>query len=157
MLAQAGELPIRIASKSVRSLPVLRRILDLDPRFRGVLAFTLPEALWLAGQGLDDIVVAYPSADRDAISELVALAAEGDRRVPVPMVDDGAAPGPDRGGDGPGPHRGGGVHGRRRRLVAARRAGSPRSARSARRSTTPSAPAASPPRSPRGPARAWPG
>jgi D-serine deaminase-like pyridoxal phosphate-dependent protein len=88
MLAQAGELPIRIASKSVRSLPVLRRILGLDPRFRGVLAFTLSEALWLAAEGLDDIVVAYPTADRDAISELVARAAEGDVRLPVPMVDD---------------------------------------------------------------------
>ena len=88
MRAQAGDLPIRIASKSVRSLPVLRRILDLDPGFRGVLSYTLPEALWLARQGFDDVVVAYPSADREAISELVALAAGEDTTAPVPMVDD---------------------------------------------------------------------
>ena len=89
MRAQAGDLPVRIASKSVRSLPVLRRILDLDPGFRGILSFTLPEALWLARQGFDDVVVAYPTADREAISELVALAAGDEATAPVPMVDDG--------------------------------------------------------------------
>lgn len=89
MRAQAGAMPIRIASKSVRSVAVLRRILELDDAFRGVLAFTLPEALWLSGLGFEDIVVAYPSADRGAIAELVALAAAEPGRVPVPMVDDG--------------------------------------------------------------------
>jgi D-serine deaminase-like pyridoxal phosphate-dependent protein len=88
MLEQAGALPIRIASKSVRSVPVLRRILELDDGFAGILAFTLPEALWLAGQGFDDIVVAYPSADRKAIAELVAMAGSDPARAPIPMVDD---------------------------------------------------------------------
>ena len=89
MLAQADGLPIRVASKSVRSLPVLRRIFGLSDGFRGILAFTLPEALWLASEGFDDVVVAYPSADRDAIRELVALAASDEGSAPVPMVDDG--------------------------------------------------------------------
>ena len=88
MLAQAGSLPIRVASKSVRSVALLRRIFEIDDRFRGILAFTLPEALWLAGQGFDDVVVAYPSADRSAIAELVSLAAERPGSAPVPMVDD---------------------------------------------------------------------
>ena len=88
MLAQADGLPIRIASKSVRSTAVLRRVLDLDPGFRGILAFTAPEALWLAGQGFQDIVVAYPTADRAAIAEIARLAAEDPARSPVLMVDD---------------------------------------------------------------------
>jgi D-serine deaminase-like pyridoxal phosphate-dependent protein len=87
LLGQAGGKPIRVASKSVRSAAVLRRILDLDPGFRGILAFTLPEALWLAGEGFEDIVVAYPTADREALVELVELAAAGPERAPVPMVD----------------------------------------------------------------------
>ena len=65
MLAQAGGLPIRVASKSVRSTAVLRRILELDPGFRGRArvhrargAVTSPSA------GFDDIVVAYPTVDR---------------------------------------------------------------------------------------------
>ena len=88
MLAQASGKPIRVASKSVRSLPVLRRIFELSDGFEGILAFTLPEALWLASEGFDDIVVAYPSANRDAIRELVALAAGDEAKAPVPMVDD---------------------------------------------------------------------
>jgi D-serine deaminase-like pyridoxal phosphate-dependent protein len=85
--AQASGLPIRIASKSVRSVAVLRRILALDDGLRGILAFTLPEALWLHGLGFEDIVVAYPTADHEAIAALAALAAE-DPAAPVPMVDD---------------------------------------------------------------------
>jgi D-serine deaminase-like pyridoxal phosphate-dependent protein len=87
MVAQAGGLPIRVASKSVRSVQVLRRILALDDAFRGILAFTLPEALWLARQGFEDIVVAYPSADREAIGEVTALVSDG-KPAPIPMVDD---------------------------------------------------------------------
>jgi D-serine deaminase-like pyridoxal phosphate-dependent protein len=87
MLSQAAGKPIRVASKSVRSVPVLRRILALDPGFRGILAFTLPEALWLIAEGFDDIVVAYPTADRESLGELVELAAADPQRAPVPMVD----------------------------------------------------------------------
>ena len=88
MLSQAAGKPIRVASKSVRSVPVLRRIFELSDGFAGILAFTLPEALWLAGQGFEDVVVAYPSADRDAIRELVTLAASDPDGAPIPMVDD---------------------------------------------------------------------
>ena len=86
--AQAGGLPIRIASKSVRSTDVLRRILELDEGFRGVLAFTVPEALHLVEQGFEDIVVAYPSVDRGAISQVARLAGDSPERAPVLMVDD---------------------------------------------------------------------
>ena len=36
----------------------------------GTLAFTLPEALWLAAHGAEDILVAYPTADRRRAREL---------------------------------------------------------------------------------------
>jgi D-serine deaminase-like pyridoxal phosphate-dependent protein len=88
MLQQAGGLPIRVASKSVRSVALLRRIFDLDPGFRGVLSFTVPEALYLSEQGFDDLVVAYPSVDRGAIGAVARLAAEDASRAPVLMVDD---------------------------------------------------------------------
>src|SRR5690606_27206766 len=35
LAAHSGGLPIRVASKSVRSVPVLRRIFELDSTFRG--------------------------------------------------------------------------------------------------------------------------
>ncbi len=85
--AQAGGLPIRIASKSVRSTAVLRRILELGDGFRGILAFTLPEALFLFEQGFDDIVVAYPAVDRRAVARLVEIAAERPDSTPALMVD----------------------------------------------------------------------
>jgi len=84
MLRRAGGRPIRLASKSIRCRALLERTLASDPGFRGTLAFTLPEALWLADHGLRDLVVAYPTADRAALRTLVAR--EDDAGIAV-MVD----------------------------------------------------------------------
>lgn len=84
LLDRAGGMPIRVASKSVRVRGVLDAVLAL-PGYRGILAYTLAEALWLA-EDHDDVVVGYPTADRGAIARLAAderLA----RRVTL-MVDD---------------------------------------------------------------------
>ncbi|NRQ35243.1 amino acid deaminase/aldolase [Nonomuraea sp. NN258] len=71
LVRRAAGKPIRVASKSVRSRPVLERILAMDG-FRGIMAFTLPEALWLVSQGFTDVLVAYPTADRQALAALAA-------------------------------------------------------------------------------------
>jgi D-serine deaminase-like pyridoxal phosphate-dependent protein len=71
MVRRAGGKPIRLASKSVRCRYLIERVLELDG-FRGILAYTLPEALWLASaRTSDDIVVAYPTVDRAALARLV--------------------------------------------------------------------------------------
>jgi D-serine deaminase-like pyridoxal phosphate-dependent protein len=70
LLRRAGGKTLRLASKSVRCRALAERALDAG--MRGILAFTLPEALWLAGHGHDDLVVAYPTADRAALRELAA-------------------------------------------------------------------------------------
>ncbi|WP_193614519.1 amino acid deaminase/aldolase [Nocardioides lijunqiniae] len=71
LLRRAAGKPIRVASKSLRVPALLRRALARDG-FEGILAYTLPEALWLEEEGLsDDIVVAYPTVDRAALSRLV--------------------------------------------------------------------------------------
>lgn len=85
MLRRAGGRPIRLASKSIRCRALLERTLASDPGFEGTLAFTLPEALWLADEGLRDLVVAYPTADRAALR---ALAARADDAGIALMVDD---------------------------------------------------------------------
>jgi D-serine deaminase-like pyridoxal phosphate-dependent protein len=87
MLGRARGKPIRVASKSVRCRELLLRILDRDPGFRGLLCFTLPEALWLADEGAEDLVVAYPTADRTALGRLARLTAAEPDRAPVVMVD----------------------------------------------------------------------
>ena len=72
LVRRAGGTPIRVASKSVRVPALLSRVLARDG-FHGVLAYTLAEALWLEEQGVcDDLVVAYPTVDRDALARLVA-------------------------------------------------------------------------------------
>jgi D-serine deaminase-like pyridoxal phosphate-dependent protein len=87
MLRRSRGKPIRIASKSVRSRPVLERLLDLDPGFQGVLGFTLPEAIWLWDQGFRDIVVAYPTTDRGCLTRLARVTSEDPDEAPVVMVD----------------------------------------------------------------------
>jgi D-serine deaminase-like pyridoxal phosphate-dependent protein len=72
MERRAGGKPIRLASKSVRCRTLQRRVLE-RPGFEGTLAFTLPEALWLAEVGFEDVVVAYPTTDRRALDTLARL------------------------------------------------------------------------------------
>ncbi|HEX3910579.1 MAG TPA: amino acid deaminase/aldolase [Solirubrobacteraceae bacterium] len=69
LVRRASGKPIRLASKSLRCRPLQDRVLAREG-FRGTLAFTLPEALWLVSQGGEDVVVAYPSADRAALRAL---------------------------------------------------------------------------------------
>jgi D-serine deaminase-like pyridoxal phosphate-dependent protein len=87
LLRMAAGTPIRVASKSVRCRALLGRILERDPGFRGLLTFTLPEALWLAENGFEDLVLAYPAADRDALARLGRLTDAGPDRAPAVMVD----------------------------------------------------------------------
>jgi D-serine deaminase-like pyridoxal phosphate-dependent protein len=97
--ARAAGKPIRVASKSVRCRTLLERVLA-RPGWRGVMAYTLPEAIWLVRSGVtDDVLVAYPSVDRAALRELTAdpdLAAAVTLMVDHPsqldLVDDVISP-----------------------------------------------------------------
>ena len=84
MVVRAGGVPLRIASKSVRVREVIDAALGLAG-YQGILAFTLPEALWLA-ETRDDVVLGYPTADRAALAALVADE-QSAARVTL-MVDD---------------------------------------------------------------------
>jgi D-serine deaminase-like pyridoxal phosphate-dependent protein len=72
MVRRASGKPIRLASKSVRCRAVIEQVLGWAG-FRGVMAFALPEALWLAEHGTsDDILIAYPTADAAALTRLAS-------------------------------------------------------------------------------------
>ncbi|WP_106585274.1 amino acid deaminase/aldolase [Murinocardiopsis flavida] len=76
LVRRANGTPIRLASKSVRCRHLIRAALA-HPGFAGIMAYTLPEALWLAGADgdeplSDDILVAYPTTDTSAIARLAA-------------------------------------------------------------------------------------
>ena len=94
LLGQAGGLPVRVASKSLRCVSLVKRALA-HPRvggasgsiFRGVLAFTPAEALHLAWHGIEDVLVAYPSVDHAALSSVAWRAREQGAGRIVLMVD----------------------------------------------------------------------
>jgi D-serine deaminase-like pyridoxal phosphate-dependent protein len=82
---RGGRHPIRVATKSVRCRFLIERALA-RPGYRGVMCYSLPEALWLHAMGTsDDVLVAYPTVDAGAIRALAA----GDlaRRQITIMVD----------------------------------------------------------------------
>jgi D-serine deaminase-like pyridoxal phosphate-dependent protein len=82
LVRRAGGKAVRLASKSVRVRALMER--GLGAGLQGTLAFTLPEALWLAGHGFRDVVVAYPTVDRAALAEL----AGGPARAHVTLMVD---------------------------------------------------------------------
>ncbi len=86
MERRAAPKPIRLASKSVRCR-ALQKLVLARPGFEGTLAFTLPEALWLAECGFEDVVVAYPTADRRALRALVELPKHHPQARVTVMVD----------------------------------------------------------------------
>ncbi len=89
MLERAAGKPIRVASKSLRCRALLERVLRSDERFRGLMTFTLPETLWLAEQGFEDLLLAYPTADQGALGELALRSVANPAGAPIVMVDCG--------------------------------------------------------------------
>jgi D-serine deaminase-like pyridoxal phosphate-dependent protein len=87
MLGRAAGKPIRVASKSIRCRALLEAILARDPRFQGLMTFTLPETLWLAEQGFENLLLAYPTADMGALEQLALRSAAHSEGAPIVMVD----------------------------------------------------------------------
>jgi D-serine deaminase-like pyridoxal phosphate-dependent protein len=87
MLERAGGKPIRVASKSIRCRGVLERILRRDQGFRGLMTFTLAETLWLAEQGFEDLLLAYPTMDIESLGELALRSVANPDGAPIVMVD----------------------------------------------------------------------
>ncbi|GGF47887.1 amino acid aldolase [Aliidongia dinghuensis] len=70
---RAGSLPVRLVTKSVRSVAVIRLLLAAGPFLKGLLCYSPAEAAWLASLGFDDLVVAYPSVEP---TDLAAVAGQ---------------------------------------------------------------------------------
>ncbi|HET8566479.1 MAG TPA: amino acid deaminase/aldolase [Solirubrobacterales bacterium] len=87
MLGRAADKPVRVASKSIRCRPLLKAILARDERFHGLMTYTLPETLWLAEQGFENLLLAYPTADVGALEELALRSAANPEGAPIVMVD----------------------------------------------------------------------
>lgn len=91
LVRRAAGTPIRVASKSVRSRTVLEEVLGSGLTaaggFRGIMAYSLREAVWLVRCGARDVLLGYPTLDTSALRE---LADEVMRTSITLMVDDPA-------------------------------------------------------------------
>lgn len=88
LVRRAAGVPIRVASKSLRCRHLVERALA-SPGYRGVMSYSLAEALWLHASGTsDDLLVAYPTTDRAALR---ALAADEAARRHITVTIDSAA------------------------------------------------------------------
>src|SRR5262245_39643355 len=85
LVRRAAGTPIRVAAKSVRCSELIAEALSIEG-FQGAMSYALPEAIWLGRNGVDDILMGYPTVHRDALRELA-----GDpvlaRRITL-MIDD---------------------------------------------------------------------
>ena len=88
ILKRAGSKPVRVVSKSLRSAAIIKRLLAFSDQFQGVMCFHPDEAVFLADQGLDDLLVAYPSMQVPAI-EAACRATKAGKTI-VLMVDSDA-------------------------------------------------------------------
>ena len=87
LVRRSGGVPIRVVSKSLRCRHLIERALA-QPGYRGVMCYSLAEAIWLHSIGLsDDLLVAYPTADRAALR---ALAADEAARQHITVTIDSA-------------------------------------------------------------------
>jgi D-serine deaminase-like pyridoxal phosphate-dependent protein len=88
LVRRSGGLPIRVVSKSLRCRHLIERALA-RPGYRGIMCYSLAEALWLYSLGMtDNLLVAYPTADRAALR---ALAADEAARQHLTVTIDAAA------------------------------------------------------------------
>ena len=69
--------PVRLGSKSIRCVHLMRELLARQATFSGVLCYTAEEAVWLSSRGLEDLVVAYPTWDSDQIRAVARAVKEG--------------------------------------------------------------------------------
>lgn len=74
---RAGNKQIRIASKSVRIFEILKRALDFDPIYQGIMCYSNAEAAWLSQKGMDDLLVGYPGLQEEYIRAVCAELRKG--------------------------------------------------------------------------------
>lgn len=75
---RAGNLPVRIASKSIRSGAILQRILAISPKFQGIMCYSAQEAVYLWKRyNLNNFLIAYPTLQIAVLEQLAQAAAAG--------------------------------------------------------------------------------
>jgi D-serine deaminase-like pyridoxal phosphate-dependent protein len=88
-IAQGAGKKLRLATKSVRTLDLIKKLLeDGAPTVQGLMTYTTTETAFLAEQGLDDLLVAYPTAQKSDAELLAKMTKDG--KVVSVVVDSDA-------------------------------------------------------------------
>lgn len=69
--------PVRIATKSIRSVGVLKYVQEKLQHCAGFMTFTAAESVYLIEQGLDNILLGYPTVEENSIKKLLTYNKEG--------------------------------------------------------------------------------
>ncbi|MFJ8459671.1 amino acid deaminase/aldolase [Lysinibacillus xylanilyticus] len=72
-----GEKNIRLATKSVRSVEILRYLQKNLPNVTGFMTFTAAETIFLLQQHFDDLLLGYPVMEEAAVRQLLHFVKEG--------------------------------------------------------------------------------
>ncbi|MEG0473112.1 MAG: alanine racemase [Solibacillus sp.] len=72
-----GQKKVRIATKSIRSAPMLSYISKRMNHYAGFMTFTASETLFLLEEGLDDFLIGYPVYEKQAILSLAQWVKNG--------------------------------------------------------------------------------
>lgn len=82
---QSNGKQIRIASKSIRSVAILKHLLQLDDSFGGIMCYSGPEVLHLCSHGLDDLLLGYPIWEKNWLMAIASEVKNG--RMITLMID----------------------------------------------------------------------
>jgi D-serine deaminase-like pyridoxal phosphate-dependent protein len=85
IVARAEGKQVRLASKSLRSVAVMRHIFASGACFQGIMSYSAPEAVYLASQGFTDLLIGYPAWNEQDIAA-VACSTAGGAQITL-MVD----------------------------------------------------------------------
>ena len=68
---------LRLATKSIRSIDVLRYIQARSPKFIGLMSYAADESVYLLKNGFDNVLCAYPTLDMDSVAATFVYTKQG--------------------------------------------------------------------------------
>ncbi|HXH19924.1 MAG TPA: amino acid deaminase/aldolase [Chitinophagales bacterium] len=83
--ARARGKQIRVASKSLRCIELLKRTLQAGSPYQGVMTYSGPETVWLSQKGFDDLLLGYPIWHPQQIEDICGEVKKG--KSIILMVD----------------------------------------------------------------------
>lgn len=77
IISRCGNKTVRIATKSIRSVEIIQYLLSASPVIQGVMCYSAGEMVYLASHGVDDLLLAYPTAQAKTLRPLIELSLQG--------------------------------------------------------------------------------